>query len=209
MNGKVSRKRSACKFMGRDARDRLCSEEERIEEDSCTGICSPPFQHFCPSYKDHLCCQGNGTCKEMKGPCSSDSVCEGSLICGIENCDWAEGVNCCKEKCRGDDCCTSGSPCREDEGVCTRNQDCMDGHTCMVGNCSWDNSKACCTNQTLDKNCSRDYKCLEGQGHCRHDYECQDGLNCTRQSCNWYHPASHLRQLASCCNAVPGLIFSL
>ena len=97
-SGKVSRKRSACKFKGQDVIDRLCGPEEgRIQEDNCTGICSPSFQLYCPSYKDNLCCQGNGTCQEMQGPCKIDSDCKGSLICGMENCDWAKGINCCKK----------------------------------------------------------------------------------------------------------------
>ena len=203
----MSRKRSACKFKGRDAVDRLCGpEEEKIEEEPCTDICSDSFQLFCPSYKDKLCCQGNGICKEMQGPCQTDNNCTGSLICGTENCDWAEGVNCCKGKCQGNGCCTSQSPCREDEGFCSRNGDCIDGHTCLKGVCSWDSSGACCTNQTLNKNCTH-IKCHEGEGHCNNDGECEAGLRCTDRSCNWYHPVSHLTDLASCCNPVAGLKF--
>ena len=203
MNGKVARKRSACQFKGRTVADSFCTELH--EEESCTEICAPPFQLFCPSYKDNLCCQGNGSCKDMQGPCEIDSDCEGSLICGTDNCPWAaEGVNCCKEKCQAEGCCYqyNRGPCKADEGVCDRYSDCIDGHTCLAGGCSWDNSSACCINQTLNKVCNQQDKCLEGEGHCNLDDGCQEGLNCTDKSCKWYHP--NQAHFASCCNKVPG-----
>ena len=184
---------------------------QTVEEEPCNETCSTTFQSFCPSYKEHLCCQGNGTCEEMQGPCETDSDCKGSLICGVENCDWAGGVNCCKKKCQEDGCCTRESPCQEDEGPCENGGVCMNGTTCLMEHCSWDKSKACCTNQTLDKGCSPEHKCQEGEGMC--DYQksndCQDGLTCTANSCKWFIPDPPNKIFrAHCCNRVPGLIFS-
>ena len=94
-NGKVARQRASCEYMGEPVEDHMCPSDGSIEEKPCSEICSSVFELFCPSYKDYLCCQGDGDCKEMQGPCETDDDCEGPLTCGSDTCDWAEGVNCC------------------------------------------------------------------------------------------------------------------
>ena len=46
------------------------------------------------------CCNkgGRGTCKLGEGDCDYDSDCEGSLVCGDDNCTWGDGDDCCKKR---------------------------------------------------------------------------------------------------------------
>ena len=46
------------------------------------------------------CCNvgGRGLCKLGEGDCDKNSDCEGSLVCGDDNCPWGEGDDCCMRK---------------------------------------------------------------------------------------------------------------
>ena len=45
------------------------------------------------------CCSNGiaGFCGEGDGDCDDDSECAGSLVCGQDNCPWADGDDCCKQ----------------------------------------------------------------------------------------------------------------
>ena len=44
------------------------------------------------------CCSFPNICHEMGGHCETDKDCYGSMVCGLQNCDWdleQKGFNCC------------------------------------------------------------------------------------------------------------------
>ena len=52
-------------------------------------------------YDPSFCSQSGRLCQEMEGDCDNDNECEGSLKCGIDNCNrpdqitWASDADCC------------------------------------------------------------------------------------------------------------------
>ena len=105
-------------------------------------------------------CNQESPCTLGRGDCDNDGECEGSLVCGSENC--ASGyshLNCCTMTCANDsDClnqecrsevnqcsldsystdwslCNDNAPCLEGEGDCDENEDCIDSLLCGSNNC--------------------------------------------------------------------------
>ena len=47
---------------------------------------------------DTCCSNGDiGPCREGEGGCGHDDECEGSLVCGEDNCPWGGGEDCCRQ----------------------------------------------------------------------------------------------------------------
>ena len=108
-----------------------------------------------PEGDKDTCCPDNGACLEGEGSCSSDSDCEGSLICGAGGCAWESGRDCCRQFCDDqydggqDNCCSDlpGGLCREGEGDCDDDSECEGDLVCGVDNCPWDtpfSGQDCC-----------------------------------------------------------------
>jgi len=149
-------------------------------------------------------CTNNTQCAEGQGDCDHDGHCQGQLICGINNCDTANGANetadCCKvAACDGSNtawsCCSADSKCGHGEGDCDTHDDCEDGMFCGANNCEDFNTddpatgsdccyKPDCNGHGLAFNCcGPDSKCSEGQGDCDADEDCADGLKCGFNNC--------------------------
>ena len=109
-------------------------------------------------------------CKEGQGDCTIDSECEGSLVCGNNNCANSTLINCCTKPCSNDyDCynqecnteigqcrldsfginwsnCSQESPCAVDSGDCDQHTDCVGILLCGNNNCaSGPSGMDCCT----------------------------------------------------------------
>ena len=105
-------------------------------------------------------CTQETPCALGESDCDNDGECEGSLVCGSENC--ASGylrLDCCTMPCANDsDClnqecrtevnqchlnsystdwsrCTHNTPCHEEVGDCDENEDCKGSLVCGSNNC--------------------------------------------------------------------------
>ena len=75
-----------------------------------------------------------------QGDCDSNDVCQGNLVCGLNNCPQSLGydsaVDCChSDMIGGKEFCTNGSPCGHNQGDCDSHDECQDGLECGVSNC--------------------------------------------------------------------------
>ena len=75
-----------------------------------------------------------------QGDCDSHDVCQGNLVCGINNCPESLGydfaVDCCYTVgLGGEDFCTTENPCGQDEGDCDSDDECQDSLVCGSHNC--------------------------------------------------------------------------
>ena len=99
-------------------------------------------------------------CSEGEGGCRSDSECDGSLVCGSDNCAFGTpGIGCCTRQCNDHSDCTSGE-CNAEHSQCRLNSDTVDW--------SW---------------CSQDDPCNDGEGDCDNDGECDGLLVCGNDKC--------------------------
>ena len=99
-------------------------------------------------------------CKEGEGDCSSNSECEGSLVCGLKNCANRTLQNCCTNVCINDsDCATSGE-CDTEHNQCRLNSETID----------W-------------SKCSLDSPCTDGEGDCDNHFDCEGTLLCGKDNC--------------------------
>ena len=64
---------------------------------SSTRPCAPRNDVGWQKGGNEECCNegGRGLCKLGEGDCDKDSDCEGSLVCGQDNCPWGDGDDCC------------------------------------------------------------------------------------------------------------------
>ena len=77
----------------------------------------------------YSCCMKGYTnrCGEGDGDCNEDEDCDGSMICGNNNCNkwrsltglWDSEDDCCERR------CTVDHPCKEGEGHCETDADCQ------------------------------------------------------------------------------------
>ena len=104
--------------------------------DECTGLKG-----------SSACCTKDAPCKEKGGDCDDDQDCEGSLVCGHNNCkefnpDAEETYDCCirpVQKCNGEEgtgsCCTKENPCELGGGDCDDDSECSGDLVCGYNNC--------------------------------------------------------------------------
>jgi len=128
----------------------------------------------CPSVDECLglkgsssCCSEEAPCKEKGGDCDNDAECEGSLVCGTNNCrdfqpDAEESYDCCVKPvqlCNGmegtGNCCTGENPCDLGGGDCDSDTDCSGNLVCGYNNCRDFHANAgetydCCMNPKVD-----------------------------------------------------------
>lgn len=124
-------------------------------------------------YGGDSCCTPTNQCLEHMGDCDNDNDCEGSLICGTDNCYsdmWPPGSgfddtdDCCMKdpsatttstttstspvaKCLGKDNCCDHQLCGLNEGDCDLDSQCAGSLVCGVDNCegsSFDATDDCC-----------------------------------------------------------------
>ena len=57
--------------------------------------CSPRDDVSWQKEGNEECCSEEGPCKVGEGDCDRDSDCEGSLVCGTDNCPWGDEDDCC------------------------------------------------------------------------------------------------------------------
>ena len=99
-------------------------------------------------------------CREGEGGCRSDSECDGSLVCGTDNCAIGPpGMGCCTNQCNGHSDCTSGE-CNAENNQCRLNSDSVDWSRCSQGS-----------------------PCADGEGDCDNDGECEGLLVCGNDKC--------------------------
>ena len=62
-----------------------------------TASCRPRNDRWWQKEGNEECCSDlkGSKCGEGDGDCDSDSECEGSLVCGKDNCPWGDGDDCC------------------------------------------------------------------------------------------------------------------
>merc|ERR1711936_395533 len=101
------------------------------------------------------CCTPENPCPEGEGDCEIDDDCNGTLVCGNNNCKqfgnfFHQKDDCCVkpnisstepfQRCKGRNflprpCCTPESPCPEGEGDCEIDNDCAGNLVCGNNNC--------------------------------------------------------------------------
>ena len=60
---------------------------------------SKPLTFLAPKHckgVDDNCCTAENPCGEGDGDCDNDDECLGPLVCGIHNCPWGDGDDCCR-----------------------------------------------------------------------------------------------------------------
>ena len=62
-----------------------------------TASCRPRNDRWWQKEGNEECCSDlkGSKCGEGDGDCDKDSECEGSLVCGRNNCPWGDGDDCC------------------------------------------------------------------------------------------------------------------
>jgi len=124
-------------------------------------------------YGGDSCCTPTNQCLEHMGDCDNDNDCEGSLICGTDNCysdirpagsDFDDTDDCCMKdpsatttstttptspvaKCLGKDNCCDDQLCGINEGDCDLDSQCSGSLVCGVDNCegsTFDATDDCC-----------------------------------------------------------------
>ena len=104
-------------------------------------------------------CTQASPCLGGQGDCDDDVECQGSLVCGTNNCASGPGLDCCTSTCHNDSGCM--------------NQECnTDLNHCRLDSFS-----------TAWSNCSLNSPCSEGEGDCDYDSECSGSLVCNDDSC--------------------------
>ena len=110
-------------------------------------------------FTDGYFCSGI-MCREGEGGCHSHSECNGSLVCGTDNCEIGQaGIGCCTTQCNNDSDCMSGE-CDFESNQCRLNSDTID----------W-------------SKCSQDSPCADGEGDCDHHTDCEGTLRCGNDNC--------------------------
>ena len=161
-------------------------------------------------------------CKEGEGVCRRDWDCEGSLVCGTNNCrDFPHNgirdsrMNCCRKPANWDwNFCSADSPCGLGEGDCDGYEECnaADRLECGKNNCrdfdsnfdfdSVSNGKDCCRESVLFDwhYCSTLHLCGAGEGDCDSDDECSGDLVCGKDNCKDFGDSADSTK--DCCKEV-------
>ena len=130
--------------------------------DCLSGMVCDGSKNYCRLKSDNsedTFCMGR-VCKKGEGGCRSDSECDGSLVCGSDNCAFGTtGIGCCTRQCNGHSDCTSGE-CNAERSQCRLNS----------GTVDW-------------SKCSQDDPCADGVGDCDNDGECEGLLVCGNDKC--------------------------
>ena len=131
--------------------------------DCLTGMVCDGRKNYCrlkSDNSDYTLCMGT-VCREGEGGCRSDSECDGSLVCGTDNCAFGSlGMKCCTRPCNGHSDCTISGECNAEHNQCRLNSDIVD----------W-------------SRCSQNATCSDGDGDCDEDEECQGSLVCRNDKC--------------------------
>ena len=107
---------------------------------------------------DWAYCSETHPCDEGEGDCDNDRECDGSLVCGKNNCntdfdldyDVSVNMDCCRQPRVMDwEWCSSDNKCGHGEGDCDSDDECETGTTCGTNNCltlgtSTNEYKDCC-----------------------------------------------------------------
>ena len=139
------------------------------------------------------CCRADNPCPLNSGDCNKDQDCQGTMICGKDNCPysggrWDDEDDCCERR------CTPDHPCREGEGHCEADADCVNSGWARCGNdlclntqyfptAKYPNNTAWFGHSSSDnccyRVCNKDYnRCGNNVAGCVSDEDCQDGHYC-------------------------------
>ena len=154
----------------------------------------------------YSCCMKGyaNQCGEGDGDCNEDEDCEGSMICGNNNCNkwraltglWDSKDDCCERR------CTAEHPCTEGEGHCETDADCQNpgwlkcgddmclDQTYFPRNIFTNNSETYLYNTSDNccyRPCSSRYKlCSEGEIGCLTNGDCVAGHYCKKDAAQPY-----------------------
>lgn len=122
--------------------------KKAIDSNVISGSRDCPGVEECTGLKgSSACCTEEAPCKEQGGDCDDDKECEGSLVCGTNNCrdfnpSAEETYDCCVrpiQKCNGEEgtgcCCTAENPCELGGGDCDKDSECSGDLVCGYNNC--------------------------------------------------------------------------
>ena len=117
-----------------------CKEDHKCGIDNCRSSLGFQSQFDCCYSIEEDFCTLENSCSVDEGDCDTDDVCQGSLVCGLNNCpgylNYDSAVDCCfKEMVGGEHFCTNTNTCGENEGDCDANNECQGGLECGVNNC--------------------------------------------------------------------------
>jgi len=142
-------------------------------------------------------CSSDNLCSSGQGDCDLDAECDGTLVCGNNNCQdfdstVASGKDCCRDAFDWNHCSTDNL-CGEGQGDCDSDAECDGTLVCGNNNCHYFASdvasgKDCCRDPAAgDWNwCSADYGyglCGDGEGDCDSDDQCEGSLVCGTDNC--------------------------
>ena len=96
-------------------------------------------------------CTEDKPCLAGSGDCDRDAECEGTAVCGRNNCNDDFGIqgvssymDCCRENRLMDWNWCTNNLCGEGEGDCDSDDHCEGDLVCGEDNCSLDSKKDCC-----------------------------------------------------------------
>ena len=161
--------------------DSQCKEGNKCGTSNCRDSLGFHIQiDCCYSIEEDFCTLEN-PCSVDEGDCDSHDVCQGSLVCGLNNCPKLLGYDSVDDCCYnatlgGEDFCSTENPCAKDEGDCDSDNECQDTLVCGLHNCP--NSPQF----------SPDVDCCWDQSICQYpdyigDSYCDDGNN--NEECGW------------------------
>ena len=119
--------------------DGQCREGHMCGIDNCrSSLGFESFYDCCYSVEEDFCTI-DSPCGENMGDCDSNDVCQGNLVCGLNNCpvslDYDSEVDCCYKLLVGnEDFCTINHPCGINEGDCDLDGECQKGLICITAN---------------------------------------------------------------------------
>jgi len=170
----------------------VCGKDNCIGGAADADCCTPTLKTG--SELDWNACNSTNPCGENEGDCDDNSDCDGSLVCGVDNCHTINsGIisttsDCCIQKvCDAQDedwnCCSGF--CGDMEGDCDTHDDCLTGYFCGEDNCPAGSATDadCCYKPDCDGgehawDCCKVTPCQEGEGDCDNDAECEGTLVC-------------------------------
>ena len=104
-------------------------------------------------------CSEDKPCIVGQGDCDRDAECEGTAVCGRDNCnedfgtDVSSYMDCCRVSRPMDWNWCTNNLCEEGEGDCDSDDQCKGDLVCGEDNCSLDSKKDCCMQPETGNGC--------------------------------------------------------
>ena len=115
--------------------DSQCKEGHNCGTDNCRSSLGFESYYDCCYRVEEDFCMFENPCGVGQGDCDSNDVCQGSLVCGLNNCPESLGYDstddCCyKPSVGNEEFCTIDYPCGTNEGDCDFDEECQTGLIC-------------------------------------------------------------------------------